>query len=69
MKKRTFYTEVSYIVGLISLSLATALTETAGFGVSMVVAPAYLLHLKFVSAFPFFRSELQNTHSRQLCCC
>lgn len=54
MSKRIFYTEASYVIGLIILSLATAFTESAGFGVSMVVAPAYLLHLKFVYAFPFF---------------
>ncbi|MBE6825118.1 MAG: hypothetical protein E7513_07235 [Ruminococcaceae bacterium] len=54
MKKRVFYTELSYIIGLISLALSAALMEKADFGVSMVVAPAYLLHLKVSQFLPFF---------------
>lgn len=54
MKKRTFYSEASYIIGLVILAFATAMTEAADFGVSMVVAPAYLLHLKISEFFPFF---------------
>lgn len=54
MKKKTFYTEASYAIGVVLLSLATALTEAADFGVSMVVAPAYLLHLKLSEVLPFF---------------
>ena len=54
MKKRTFYTEVAYLAGLILLAFSAALMEAADFGVSMVVAPAYLLHLKLVQIFPFF---------------
>lgn len=53
-KKRTFYSEAAYITGVVFLSFATALTEAAGFGVSMVVAPAYLLHLKLSQFLPFF---------------
>lgn len=54
MKKKTFYSEASYAMGVVLLSLATALTEAADFGVSMVVAPAYLLHLKLSEIIPFF---------------
>ena len=54
MKKRTFYTELAYILGLIILAIGTALMERADFGVSMVVAPAYLLYLKLSQLFPFF---------------
>lgn len=54
MKKRTIYTEASYAFGLFLLSFATALTEAAGFGVSMVVSPAYLLHLRISPTLPFF---------------
>ena len=54
MKKRVFYTELAYILGLIILAIGTALMERADFGVSMVVAPAYLLHLKLSQNFPFF---------------
>ncbi len=53
-KKLTFYTEIAYFIGLFFLAFGTALTVYGGFGISMVVAPAYILHL-FVSQFlPFF---------------
>lgn len=54
MKKKTFYTELSYIIGLTLLALSAALMEKADFGLSMVVAPAYLLHLKLSQYLPFF---------------
>ena len=53
-QKRTFYTELAYVVGLVLLALGTALMEKADFGVSMVVAPAYLLHRKISESLPFF---------------
>lgn len=52
MKK--FYTELAYLLGLAALALGTAFMESADFGVSMVVAPAYLLHLKLSAYFPWF---------------
>lgn len=54
MKKRLFYSELYYVVGLAILAFGNALMAQGSFGVSMVVAPAYLLHLKLVEAFPFF---------------
>ena len=54
MKKRVFYTEVSYLLGLIILAVGTAFMTRADFGLSMVVAPAYLLHLKISQYLPFF---------------
>ena len=53
-KKCVLYSEAAYALGLVILALGTALMEKANFGMSMVVAPAYLLHLKFVQHFPFF---------------
>lgn len=50
MKKRTFYTELSYLLGIITLALGVVLMEKADFGVSMVVAPAYLLY-RIVNAY------------------
>ena len=44
--KRVFYCEVAYVLGLVVLAVGTALMEKADFGMSMVVAPAYLLYLK-----------------------
>ena len=54
MQKKIFYTEWAYVLGLWILALGTALMERANFGVSMVVAPAYLLHLKISESLPFF---------------
>lgn len=52
--KRIFYTELAYIAGLITLALGTALMERADFGLSMVVAPAYLIYLKISQSFSWF---------------
>ena len=54
MKKKVFYSELAYILGLVSLALSAAFMERADFGVSMVVAPAYLLHLKVSQYLPVF---------------
>ena len=52
--KRTIYSEAAYFVGLVVLAFGTALMEKADFGISMVVAPAYLLHLKISEYWPSF---------------
>ena len=54
MKKRTFYCEAAYALGIAFLAIGTAMMEKADFGMSMVVAPAYLLHLKISETFAFF---------------
>ncbi len=54
MKKKTFYTEFSYLLGLLIMAFAAAFTEKADFGMSMVVAPAYILHLKLSQFLPWF---------------
>ena len=48
-KKRTFYTEAAYLVGLVGIALGVGFMERADFGLSMVVAPAYALH-RFISS-------------------
>ena len=53
-KKPVFYCELAYLAGLLVLGVGNALVERANFGVSMVVAPAYLLHLKLSQFLPFF---------------
>ncbi len=53
-EKRIFYTELAYVVGIMVLALGTAFMEKANFGMSMVVAPAYIIHLKVVKFLPFF---------------
>ena len=52
--KRIFYCELAYVVGIFVLALGTAFMEKADFGISMVVAPAYLIHLKVSEYVPFF---------------
>ena len=52
--KRVFYSELAYALGILALALGTAFMERADFGLSMVVAPAYLLHLKLSQTIPAF---------------
>lgn len=54
MKKPVFYAEAAFGVGLLLLAFGTALTAYGDFGISMVVAPAYILHLKVSEFLPFF---------------
>ena len=54
MKRPRFYTELAYFLGLCSLSLGVAFMEKADFGVSMVVAPAYVLYRAISPHLPFF---------------
>lgn len=51
--KKTFYCEWAYVLGLLFLVIATALTKRADLGLSMVVAPAYILHLLLSPTFEF----------------
>ena len=53
-EKRTFYSEIAYITGLIVLAVGTAFMEKANFGMSMVVSPAYIIHLKVSKFAPVF---------------
>lgn len=58
--KRIFYSEFAYIVGIVILAVGTAFMERANLGMSMVVAPAYLIYLKLsetVGWFTFGMSE------------
>lgn len=53
MNKKPFYMEWAYVLGIVLLAMGTALMERANFGMSMVVAPAYLLYLKLSAKFSF----------------
>ncbi len=46
MKKIKIYSEVVYIIALFGLTLAVAMLAAADFGMSMMVAPAYILSEK-----------------------
>ena len=52
--RKVCHSETAYVLGLVILALGTALMEKAALGMSMVVAPAYLLHLKISRVFPAF---------------
>ncbi len=55
MKKKLSKTaELSWVLAIILCSLNVALCANSGFGVSMVVAPAYILHLKISEFLPWF---------------
>lgn len=60
MQKKTFYTELAYLIGVMLLTLGTAMMAAAGLGLSMVIAPAYLLHLKVSQVLPFFSFGLAD---------
>lgn len=53
-KKKNFPTEAAYAAGLILLAVGTALMEKADFGMSMIVAPAYIIYRKVSQYYPFF---------------
>lgn len=54
MKKRIFYTEAGYFIGIFLLALSSAILQKCDFGLSMVIAPAYILHLKLSEFIPWF---------------
>ena len=53
-EKPLFYSEAAYLTGLIALAFGVALMEAADFGVSMVVAPAYVIYRYLNPILPFF---------------
>ncbi|MDD6995423.1 MAG: DUF6198 family protein [Candidatus Borkfalkiaceae bacterium] len=55
-RKFTVKAEAAYVLGVAFLALAVAMCAAADFGVSMIVAPAYILSLK-VSFLSFGRAE------------
>jgi uncharacterized membrane protein YczE len=54
MKKKTVYTEICYLAGILIMALGTAFMAKADLGLSMVVAPAYLVYRKLSLVLPFF---------------
>ncbi len=53
-RKCVFYCEAAFLVGIMTLAFGAALMEKSDFGVSMVIAPAYLIHLKVSQFLPFY---------------
>lgn len=52
--KKKFSTEFAYVLGIVLVAWGVVLMEKADFGVSMVVAPAYLLYRWLSPAWHFF---------------
>lgn len=46
--------ELMYVMGVIGIALGTVFMEKADFGMSMVVAPAYIVYLKLSNVWDFF---------------
>lgn len=54
MKKIKIYSEAVYFIGIALIAFGAAFMEKAGFGLSMVVAPAYLVYMKLSQFWSFF---------------
>ncbi|HKM33764.1 MAG TPA: DUF6198 family protein [Lachnospiraceae bacterium] len=46
--------ELTWLLAIVLCSLSVCLSANSGFGVSMIVAPAYILYLKIVTLLPWF---------------
>lgn len=46
LKKIVIHSETVYLLAIVIMSLGVAVTAAADFGLSMIAAPAYILHLK-----------------------
>ena len=53
-QKRVFYTEAAFLMALVILAFGAALMAKADFGVSMVIAPAYLIYQKVSGLVSFY---------------
>ena len=58
--KRTFSTELAYVFGIVFVAWGVVLMEKADFGVSLVVAPAYLLYFDMVAYEKFYNGEMSD---------
>ena len=52
--KKKFSTEFAYVCGIVLIAMGVVFMEKADFGVSMIVAPAYLLYLWLSQFWGFF---------------
>jgi uncharacterized protein len=52
--KRLFPQELAYLLGIVILALSSSLMVLANYGVSMVIAPAYLVYVKLSAQYSFF---------------
>lgn len=54
IKKINKMNELAWLLGIVLCSLGVALCTKAGFGLSMIAAPAYIIHLKLFEISEFF---------------
>ena len=54
MKKVKHLGETAWVFAVILIGLGVALVTKGGFGVSMVVAPAYIIHLVVEKVLPWY---------------
>ncbi len=54
MRKMTKANELSWLLGIVLCSLGVALCTKANFGLSMIAAPPFIIHLKFFEIFPWY---------------
>lgn len=54
MRKIGKMNEAAWVLGIVLCALGVALCTKANWGLSMIAAPPYILHLKFVEIFPWY---------------
>ncbi|MBQ9767225.1 MAG: hypothetical protein IJW37_03905 [Lachnospiraceae bacterium] len=54
MKKIGKMNEIAWVLGIVLCALGVCLSTKADFGLSMIAAPAYILHVGLVKVFPWF---------------
>lgn len=54
MKKLGKMNEIAWVLGIVLCALGVCLVTKAGFGLSMIAAPAYILHVGLVKIFPWY---------------
>lgn len=54
MKKISKMNEIGWILGILLCTLGVALCTKASFGLSMIAAPIYIIHIKLIQFFPWY---------------
>ena len=53
-KKSVFSSELAYVFGVLLIQISICIMTKCDFGLSMIVSPAYILHVKISEFLPFF---------------
>ena len=57
MKKKGVSTELAYVLGLIALAIGAALMTKANFGITMTLAPSFVIHEKLAPMLPSWLTQ------------